>query len=155
MTILARRIRGGLMLAGTWAAAWACLGATFRIVWPTETGLGLPTLAMVLSTGSHWIFPGAITGSLFAFSLAFGRRSRLEEYSSLRLGLSGAAAATVIPTAMLIASSLMTGRSYLGVLPLVLQYGVAGGVCATGSFLLARRAHEPAQHATRISGAAT
>ena len=56
------------------------------------------------------------------------------------LALRGAVGAATIPLFALIDQSSITGRSYVGVLPVIAQYAVAGGLCAVWSFLLARRA---------------
>ena len=140
MRIVIRRMRGIAVSALTWTAAWTVLGAVFRVVWPTEAGLGLPTLGMVVGTGISWALPGFVGGAAFALLLTLGRRQRLEDWSLKALALRGAIGAAAIPLFAIITQSSVTGRSYVGVLPLIAQYAVAGGLCAVSSFLLARRA---------------
>jgi len=56
------------------------------------------------------------------------------------LGVRGATGAAIVPFIALVFHSLTTGHAFIGVLPMIAQYTVAGALCATGSFLLARRA---------------
>ena len=140
VSMLLRRLRAVATCASLWAVAWALLGVTFRMLWPTEAGLDFPTLKMLAWTGVSWILPGLIGGAVFALHLAFARRPAPEDLSMRRLAFDGAMGATIIPIIALGTQSLMSGRSYLGVLPLIAQYAIAGGLCATGSFFLARRA---------------
>ena len=140
MSTLLRRLRGMADAAATWAAAWTIIGSVFRVVWPTESGLGLPTLAMVVGTGLSWILPGVVAGAAFALVLSMSRRSRLEDYSLKRIALWGLGSASAVPLVAITVQSLASGRSVVGVLPVLAQYAVAGGICAAGSFALARRA---------------
>ena len=140
MRIVLQRMRGIAVSALTWTAAWTALGAIFRVVWPTEAGLGLPTLRMIAGTGISWALPGFVAGAAFALLLTLDRRRRLEDWSMKALALRGAVGAATIPLFALIDQSSITGRSYVGVLPVIAQYAVAGGLCAVSSFLLARRA---------------
>jgi len=140
MSTFVRRFRGFCFAALAWSATWTVLGAIFRIVWRTEAGLGFPTLRMILGTGLSWAFPGFIGGAAFALFLTLDERHRLDDWTMRSLGVRGATGAAIVPFIALVFHSLTTGHAFIGVLPMIAQYTVAGALCATGSFLLARRA---------------
>ena len=140
MITIFRRLRGVAVTAVSWAIGWTLLGALFRIVWPAESGLGFPSLTMLLGSALSWIVPGAIGGTVFALLVMGGGRERLEDLTMRHATITGVLAGGLLPLIAAIVGSAVSGALPVGVFPLLPQYAIAGGLCGAAWVALARRA---------------
>ncbi len=100
---LIRKLRGAFGTAVTWAAAWVVLtfplssiqwlldDSFLRFSYWSSVGLGAAVAAA----------SGFLAGGVFSIAVAgFGRHRRLEDLSTARMALLGAAAAAVVPVVL-------------------------------------------------------
>ncbi len=130
-----RRVRAGLGMGLTWAAAWAPVGLIFALVAPDR-------LDEILVSSSLFAGLGLLTGSIFSVALSVvERRRRLDEMSVIRFALWGAAAGLLLGTPLVaIALTAAAGRGgFLGILGTLALLGAGS---AAGSLVLARRADD-------------
>jgi hypothetical protein len=140
MTTIVRRLRGIAVSAVSWGACWAIMGALFRVVWRLESGLGIPNLAMLLSSAISWIPSGVISGVVFALLVMGGGRQRVEDLTMRHAAIAGALAGGLLPFLTITIGSVVSGAFLFWLLPLLPQYAIAGGLCGAGSLALASRA---------------
>lgn len=139
MPTLLKRLHAIGFMAVSWAVAWAPMGALFRVVWPVEAGLGVPTWGMILGSGLGWMYPGAMSGAVFALLLVARAPRRIEVISVRRMILLGTVGGALLPTLFAAAGAFVSSNHYSWVLPLLPKYVIAGGLCGAVSLLLARR----------------
>src|SRR5688500_8045430 len=101
MITLARRVRGGVVVAATWAVLWVAFGvllwAAFRILDPADIGPG-EGLARVLPS---FAAIGLLSGIGFAVLLTVAERRRaLHELSLARVAFWGMLGSAAIPALM-------------------------------------------------------
>lgn len=128
MAIL-RKLRGIAGMSLVWSAAfvafWLLLGTIIRMVDPPSIDAGEGPLAMA----PLFALLGAIAGTLFGITLAFGERRRtLAELKLPRMALWGAIGGAALP--------LLLGKP----LGNVAVFAPLGALLSSGSLLLARRA---------------
>ena len=141
MNILSR-LRGAVGMTLTWTAAWAVFGVVFRLVWPFEW-TGMPSLAMLASSATSWLVPGAVAGLSFSLFLGTQSKRRLEDLSVGRMAMLGVVGGVAVPLLVGAGWALTTERSVSWMLQPLAQWAITGAVCAAGSLTIARRALMP------------
>ena len=143
------RIRAALVIGILWAFVWAPVGAAvggyeyqtddFPLVMST------PLLGTVIRFALGWGLMGAISGFLFALTLALAERGRTVATLSMgRVALWGAIGALILPLiAFLVVLSIFGSHGmYIEFLPILSVVGL-GAVCGTTMLWLGRRGSEP------------
>ncbi len=145
-----RRFLAVISLAILWALEWAALGALFG-VYQFYLGKNYAILNPPLWAGPFWTLvlvtaiafakAGALSGALFAIVLALTeQRQSLAHLRLSRVTIWGVVGAWLIPATFLLINLSRYGIQWWG---LVLEYlvvvGIAGGVSAATTLLLARR----------------
>jgi hypothetical protein len=147
---MTRRFLAVISLAILWALEWAVFGAPFGVYQfylgenyaiinpPVWAG---PFWALVLLTAISFAKAGALSGALFAIVLALAEpRQSVTHLRLSRIALWGVVGAWLIPATLLLISLARFGIQWWGfVLEYLVIVGIAGGVSATTTLLLARR----------------
>jgi len=122
-----RCLRAAVVTVALWPGAWVLVGITLRGMWRLESGLGWPTLAMLSQTAVHWLIPGAIAGATLAGLLASTtRRQQITDPSLAHIAVVGGVAAILVPSIALTIRALIVHRPIAWVIPVLLQFAVAG-----------------------------
>lgn len=144
--LLLRRARGVLVTGVLWAIVWAVFGCVLMGVLRVILGLRPvePSFTDLLAGAlSFFGVSGAVSGAVFAISLAIAeRRRRIEDLSMKRVALWGAIGGVTIP-AVGTAMDILTGLARSALQPdLIVIFGIAallGSFCSTATLALARR----------------
>ena len=142
------RIRAALVIGILWASVWAPVGAAvgayehqtddFLLLMPT------PILGTVLRFALGWGLMGAMSGFLFALTLALAERGRTVATLSMgRVAVWGGVGALILP---LIAFLVLLGifgshGMYIAFIPILSVVGL-GAACGTTMLWLGRRGSE-------------
>ena len=138
---LARKIRGMLGVGVTWGAAWgiigAGVGAVMGVVSPELWTFANPIAAWALGMGVY----GMVSGMGFAavLSLTEGRRT-LDQLSVKRVALWGVLGSAAVPLLFGALGLFGVTVTAVDVLQAIAVTGGLGGVFASGSVALARKA---------------
>ncbi len=127
-----RRIRAGIGMGLTWAAAWFVAGLLLARV---------PGFYSDVPFAILFAPPGFVTGVLFSGILvAFERRRGIDRMSLSRVAGWGAVSGLLL-SGIFVVGSLVSGAAVGGaILPLLLVPTAASAACAAGTLALARRA---------------
>ena len=126
MSIL-RRLRAAVVTVALWPGAWALVGITCHVMWRLESRLGWPTLATLSHIAIHWLIPGAIAGATFAGLLASTtRRQQSTDPSLAHIAVVGGVGAILVPSIALTIRALIVHRPIAWLIPILLQFAVAG-----------------------------
>jgi hypothetical protein len=147
---IARRLRGTVGMAATWAVAWGAIGLVpsiavqaFWSVRNDEAPLSLVSVtAMAVNGIVFWAAWGAITGTVFsALLITFQRNSTVDSVSADRIATWGRLSGLTIPVlALAYATTHGPGlRTVPGVFFLLVLGVLIGRWCGRSTFLLARR----------------
>ena len=121
------RLRAVVVTVALWPGAWALVGIASRVMWRVERGLGRPTLALLSHTAIHWLIPGAIAGATFAGLLTTTtRRHQITDLSLAHLAVVGGVGAILVPSIALTIRALIVHRPSAWLIPVLLQFAVAG-----------------------------
>ena len=128
------------------------VGVVFRVVLPTERGLGLPTVTMLLWSAAEWAIVGAIAGFWFALFLATDAACRIDALTPGRALRWGAFGAILLPAASLLGMYAAGGSVHWSLLQVLVEWAFAGAICGAGTVMLARRPID--RELTTVSGLA-
>ena len=123
-----RRIRGGIGMGFTWAAAWAAAGLVPRWVFGFNADVPFPLVFGVLGFIAGVIFSGLLM-------LSEGRRG-FDQMTLSRFAAWGAVGGFLLSAIFTRAASL----GWADALAIAPTFAVASAICASGSLALARRA---------------
>ena len=148
---LGRRIVAVISLAILWALEWAVLGALFGVYgfyfWENYALLNPPFWAgpfwtVVLVTAISFAKAGALSGALFALVLALAERRQSVDHLRLsRVILWGIIGAWLVPGTLLLINLNRYGIPvWWFMVESLLAVGIAGGISAGTTVLLAHRA---------------
>jgi len=146
-----RRVIAVITLAILWALEWVLLGAFFGVYqfyfWENYAILDPPFWAgpfwtVVLVTAISFAKVGALSGALFALVLALAeRRQSVDKLRLTRVILWGIIGAWLIPGTLLLINLNRYGIPlWWFMMEYLLVVGIAGGISAGTTLLLARRA---------------
>ena len=132
-----RRIRGAVLMALSWAVAWAPVGVLIGMIVDPDGSMDEPWVAV-------GTFPGFLCGVVFSAVLGIAeRRRRFDELSLARVGVWGAVSGLLVGVLPLVVGTLspkfplwMWGVAIVGPVTLL------SSVSAVGSALLARKAKQ-------------
>ena len=126
MSIL-RRLRPAVVTVALWPGAWALVAIAFRVISRLESGPGWPTLVMLSQVAIRWLIPGAIAGATFAGLLtSTTRRHQITDLSLAHIAVVGGVGAILVPSIALTIRALIVHRPIAWLIPILLQFAVAG-----------------------------
>ena len=142
------RIRAALVIGVLWAVVWAPVGAAVGAYEPQTDDVQLlvptPLLGTVMWFALGWGVMGAISGFLFALTLALAERGRtIATLSMGRVALWGGVGALVLPLiAFLVFLGIFGSHGmYIEFIPILSVVGL-GTACSTTILWLGRRGSE-------------
>ena len=135
-----RIIRGIATTALTWATVWvpvSFIAIGVASLFRTGPALGMSVTRFMIVQATL----GAITGAVFATSVAIaGRRRTLNTLSMPVVAACGAGVATLVPVLVRIGLAGSLETPVTAIVSTLLTSGVVGATCATLTLALARRA---------------
>jgi len=145
-----RRLRALVILSSLWAVAWALLGAFVGVYQYYRTpSLALfdarlwasPLCAVVIWSAKSWGIGGAISGALFGIALALAERGGSVAHLKLaKVTLCGVMGSLLIPGVLIVAELFKYQVELWSVAVYLATIGIAGGLSAAVTLVIARRA---------------
>jgi hypothetical protein len=144
--MLLRKLRGCLLVGGSWAAAWTLVGALRALSQLLTAGTAdilvsaLPDIARVAGA---WGAAGLLSGVAFAVTLMIAARGRsFRELSILRMAALGAAGTLLCWALLLLADGDFVDNLTPSIRALVML-GTLGAASAAATLVVARRQPTP------------